>query len=311
HALEGMTLAAGLMVAAAVCGGLAQRYRWWRSGLVLLVLVELVATGALADAERSPSQQNNPHRAAVAYLQADDGWFRVDVDGAARGLWSPAAVMAEGFAVPQGTGNPMEIITYNQFYWGVPHKGMPAYSVLGAKYIIVPKHAQPGGEGIWPVFEEDQTIDIHLNTNALPRVWLIYRTLPVNSLEAAYAYVFSADFDPEVTATVTGGPLLSESGSGRIEVVAYRPNRAAFFVETSAPSLLVLSDLLYPGWKARVDGMDVPIWTTNGLFRGVLVPAGAHRIEMRFVPISLRMGLGFLLMALMIMAKIHYRTADS
>ena len=294
----GLYVAVAALATAALLGVGMLRCRLCRAALLSLVLVELVFAGALADVEPAPAITADPHQVATAYLQADEGWFRVDVDGAARGLWSPAALMAAGFEVPQGTGNPMEIVVYNQFYWGVPHKGMPAYQLLSAKYIVVPKGAQPGADGIWPVFFEDALIDVHLNTNALPRVWLVYHTLPVDTLEAAYAHVFAADFEPAVTATVLHGPLLETPGTGRIEVLAYGPNRAAFYVETSEPALLVLSDLLYPGWRATVDGEAASLYSTNGLFRGVFVPAGEHRVEMRYFPQSLRWGLGLMGMAL-------------
>ncbi|HQE91545.1 MAG TPA: YfhO family protein [Anaerolineae bacterium] len=304
RALLGLYLAAAVLVSAALLGLGLRRCHLCRAALVVLALTELVVTGALADVEPAPHSADDPHRAALAYLRADDGWFRVDVDGEARGLWSPAALMAAGFEVPQGTGNPMEIVTYNQYYWGIPHKGMPAYRLLGAKYIIVPKGALPGGDGIWPVFFGDALVDIHLNTKALQRVWLVYHTTPVDTLEAAYAQVFAVDFAPDVAATVLNGPALETPGSGRIEVLTYGPNRAAFYVETSAPALLVLSDLLYPGWQATVDGKPTPIYSTDGLFRGVIVPAGAHRVEMRYFPSSLRWGLGLMGMALAVLGCI-------
>lgn len=304
HALRGLYGAAVALMVAALLGVGVTRYRLCRAALLSLVLVELVTTGALADVEPRSDIAADPHQAAMVYLQADEGWFRVDVDLSARGLWSPAALMAAGFAVPQGTGNPMEILMYNQLYWGIPHKGMPAYQLLGAKYIIVSKGAQPGGDGIWPAFFEDALVDIHLNTNALQRVWLIYYTVPVDTLEAAYAHIYAADFEPAVTATVLQGPLLETAGTGRIEVLAYGPNRAAFYVETSEPALLVLSDLLYPGWRATVDGEIEPLYATNGLFRGVVVPAGAYRVEMRYFPQSLRWGLGLMGMALLVLVRI-------
>jgi hypothetical protein len=206
--------------------------------------------------------------------------------------------MAAGFDVAQGTGNPMEIAAYNQFYWAIPTKGSPAYSLLGAKYIVVPKDAQPGGEGIWPVFKDDALIDLHLNTNSLPRAWLVYWTQRVATIEEAYAVVFAPDFQPALRATVKDGPQLTKSSAeaeaaeGRIEVLAYAPNRAAFKVHTTEPALLVLSDLLYPGWRARLDKQRVPLYKTNGIFRGVLVPAGEHIVTMRFFPRELSVGLG-------------------
>lgn len=294
RALSGLQLAAGVLGAAGLLGSGILPRSLSRAGLSLLVLAELIAAGSMADAEPMPDSGIDPRAAAIAYLQADDGWFRVDVDGAARGLWSPASLMTEGFEVPQGTGNPMELVVYNQFYWGIPHKGHPTYRLLGAKYIIVPKGAQPGGEGIWPIFLEDPSIDIHLNTNALTRVWLVYVVDPVDNLEEALAYVRSPDFSPETTAAVLHGPALASEGAGRIEAAYYGPNRAEFRVSTTAPALLILSDLQYPGWRARVDGIRETVYTANGIFRGVYVPAGDSYVSMIYRPPSLQLGLGLL-----------------
>ena len=39
-----------------------------------------------------------------------------------------------------------------------------------------------------------------------------------------------------------------------------------------------------PGWRAFVDGEEEPLSLTNVAFRGMQVPTGRHRIEMRFEP---------------------------
>ena len=61
--------------------------------------------------------------------------------------------------------------------------------------------------------------------------------------------------------------------------------------ESGAPTLLVLSDAYYPGWRATVDGAPAPILPTNVLFRGVELPAGSHEVVFTFVPASWRNGL--------------------
>ncbi len=169
----------------------------------------------------------------ITYLRTDPNWYRVDVDASARGLLSPSVLVNEGFDVPQGSGNPMELFSYTQFYWAIPTKGSPAYQLLGAKYIVVPKDALPGGEGIWPVFTDAPLVDVHLNTNALPRVWLVYDTLPVDTIEAANAVVFDPTFEPARVATVKGGPDLNGEGTGSLEVAAYGANRVDVIVRTS------------------------------------------------------------------------------
>ncbi len=38
-----------------------------------------------------------------------------------------------------------------------------------------------------------------------------------------------------------------------------------------------------PYWRTFLDGIEVPSFTANGLFLGVEVPAGRHRVEGRFL----------------------------
>ena len=60
----------------------------------------------------------------------------------------------------------------------------------------------------------------------------------------------------------------------------------------------MLTDSWFPGWKATVDGHDVPIERVDYLIRGVPVPAGAHRVEFRYQPASWRAGWILSLLAL-------------
>ena len=55
-------------------------------------------------------------------------------------------------------------------------------------------------------------------------------------------------------------------------------------------SLLVLTDVHFPGWKATVDGRTAPIERVDYLLRGVVVPPGAHRVEFTYEPTSFRAG---------------------
>lgn len=292
RAMVGLRFAALMAILSALLGwAISRGLRWGQAGLVVLLLAELVALGARAEAEPLRSINGDPHAAARDFLRADSGWFRVDVDAIALGLWSPASLAADGFEVAQGTGNPIELREFNILRWRIPSVTHPAYRMLGVKYIIVPKGAPPGGEGVWPVFVDDPTVDIHLNTLALPRAWLVYRTELVESYGQALEQVLDEDFRPEEIAIVQDGPRLNGTGQGRIEVGYYGPNDILFVVETDSPALLVLSDTFYPGWQATVDGQRVPIYRTNAAFRGVLIPAGKHRVEMEFRPRSLWIGL--------------------
>jgi len=77
-------------------------------------------------------------------------------------------------------------------------------------------------------------------------------------------------------------------GSARFD--RYEPDRVVARSRADRRSLLVLSDVHYPGWKARVDGRDAPLERVDYLLRGVVVPAGTHRVEFRYEPTSWRAG---------------------
>lgn len=300
RALAGLRIAALLAIITALLGWLISRnIRWGRAGLILLLMAELVASGAMVEVEPSP-QPDTTHTAALAFLRADSGWFRVDVDTNAWGLWPPVFLQMAGFEVPLSTGNAMDLREFNFLFWSIPQRTHPVYRMLGIKYVIVPKGAPPGGHGIWPVFVDDPTTDVHLNTLALPRVWLVYRTEVVKNYGEALERITSPDFRPEEVAIVENGPRLEGTGSGRIEVGWYGPNNLILTVHTDQPALLVLSDTFYPGWEGSVDGKRVPIYRTNAVFRGIVVPPGTHRVEMRFWPQSLRIGLGLAGMAILL-----------
>jgi hypothetical protein len=62
------------------------------------------------------------------------------------------------------------------------------------------------------------------------------------------------------------------------------PNRLRVMASTSVDRLLLLSEMYFPGWYATIDGQPAPIYRANYLFRGLVVPAGTHTIELRYRP---------------------------
>ena len=79
-------------------------------------------------------------------------------------------------------------------------------------------------------------------------------------------------------------------GSGSATLVELEPQRVRIQAECAQACLVVLTDLDYPGWRATVDGEPSAIVTSNGLYRGVVVPAGRHEIEHRYRPVAFTRG---------------------
>ena len=70
----------------------------------------------------------------------------------------------------------------------------------------------------------------------------------------------------------------------------YDPERVVIDATARRPSALVLTDLHYPGWKATVDGRPADLRRVDWLLRATPLPAGRHRVELRYEPASWRIG---------------------
>ena len=68
------------------------------------------------------------------------------------------------------------------------------------------------------------------------------------------------------------------------ELVAYTSNSLRVQTQDPDPGILFVSTTDNPGWKARLDGQEVPIYVLYDAFLGVAVPAGAHELELTFTP---------------------------
>lgn len=75
--------------------------------------------------------------------------------------------------------------------------------------------------------------------------------------------------------------------SAGIKLTRYGLNDLSFTSTNAQNGFAVFSDIYYDkGWKAYVDGKESPIYKTNYLLRGLMIPAGKHEIKFEFKPES-------------------------
>jgi hypothetical protein len=121
--------------------------------------------------------------------------------------------------------------------------------------------------------------------------------------ETAWARVAGGRSDWTRTVLLDREPVpRPEGGTGRYIVARIaedRPERVAADITTETAGILVLADLFFPGWTARVDDRPAPLLRADGFFRAVAVPAGAHRVEFRYRPISFLAGSAVSILALL------------
>jgi len=68
------------------------------------------------------------------------------------------------------------------------------------------------------------------------------------------------------------------SGIGAVQTLTYEPHHAVFEASCSTACWLVVSDLYYPGWHARVEGRPVEIRRMETVLRAIELTPGSHRV---------------------------------
>ncbi|MCC7529514.1 MAG: YfhO family protein [Candidatus Melainabacteria bacterium] len=149
-----------------------------------------------------------------------------------------------------------------------------------------------------------EMVRVYENTGCLPQAYLVTKARPVGSIEDAIAEMLKSDFDPRREALIEGEQVLkvgeNTASENLIEAKVSRPsvNEVLAEVEASKPSLMVLTDVFFPGWRAEVDGKSAEIYRVNAVFRGVIVEAGRHEVRFIFDPIDLKIGFALFVLGL-------------
>lgn len=100
------------------------------------------------------------------------------------------------------------------------------------------------------------------------------------------------DFNPRQTAIVRNkfaeqlkGLQPGVDSSASVKLAKYGLNDIHYTSSNTKEGLAVFSDIWYPyGWKAMIDGKEVPIIRANYVLRALRVPAGNHKIDFVFHP---------------------------
>lgn len=161
---------------------------------------------------------------------------------------------------------------------------------------------------------------VYENLKALPRIWTVdhaeprsdqeqlqlIRGEPIEPHAPAFDPLESALISPADAAKLDPNLLNSpdkpekpekadeQMGSDErstiVRIVKREPAKMIITADTTKPSLLVMSEVSFPGWHATVDGREIELLRINYLLRGLSLASGKHQIEIYYQPRSLMIG---------------------
>lgn len=136
------------------------------------------------------------------------------------------------------------------------------------------------------------------NKRVLPRAWLTTETAVLKEPEMLEVIRTATlpngqTWDPARVALLeapTEFTSVPSESAGNVQVTSHEPNRITLKTNSSVPSVLVLSENHYPGWRAYVDGNPVETLRVNYNLRGLTLAAGDHDVEFLYRPKSVLFG---------------------
>ncbi|MDO8672439.1 MAG: oligosaccharide flippase family protein [Dehalococcoidia bacterium] len=167
----------------------------------------------------------------------------------------------------------------------------PILDLLNVKYVLTTSNI--GLPNYTEVYRGE--INIYRNDDFLPRATLVGRAKFVDSTEAALSEMGKPGFDPrrDLVITGSGGGQREGIGIGALpipRITSYQPNRVTIATSSSEPSYLLLADSYFTGWRATVDGQEVPVLRADAIFRAVRLDQGNHEVIFRYSPDSVKLG---------------------
>lgn len=193
-----------------------------------------------------------------------------------------------------GGYHPAKLSVYEDFMVafrrGLGSGNFQVLDMLNVRYFVTGTE-MPGHPRLRPVWNgtngQGRPRFVYENVGAYPRAWLTeaYRVAGSDEtldLIAAGTVDLSLEVILEKEPEVKPAPAAAGADSAFVEVEELGFNRITIKTFSPTPSILVLSEVYYPDWKATVDGNPVEMLRADFILRGVALNAGEHEVEFRY-----------------------------
>lgn len=287
------------LVAAAVCL-LREPWRRWFPWVAMVGLaLELVPFAARYE-PRLDARRDLTLPAALDVLRpADAALFRVLAPGgewpanlpALAGLWDPrgndpmrpaaadrlVALRLSGVARPR-----------QDLHWSrLADRAMVDF--LGVRYVVAAQRRLPGD---WQTVARDGDLRVFENAHAFP---LFFVPLAISRVSATSAFARTAALEDFKALAVIAdedaqGSEVTVAQAGEVTDLRSGANEFVLRVQSAAGAWVASSVSFDPGWRAWIDGAPATVVPIDTGFLGVHVPAGEHRVELRYRPVAWSVG---------------------
>lgn len=195
------------------------------------------------------------------------------------------------FGLEEATGRlPFSLSRYRNFMDALAANPSKRAALLNACVIVTSTSAKvPSGMRTVST-STALSLAILRNERCLPRLRTVESVLEAQTAAEALRLTAGEDFDYQ-TAAVVEGLTGASFEPATLESIHWRWDGVDATVNAgSTGTFVILSTVYYPGWTARIDGVEATVRATDGLLVGVQVPSGKHTLRLTFRDRMLQVG---------------------
>jgi uncharacterized membrane protein YfhO len=160
---------------------------------------------------------------------------------------------------------------------------MAVLNMLNTRYFIMQNQGEPVPQARY-------------NPDALGNAWFVENIKIVDNADQEIEALTS--FNPKQEAFVDkrfesliSAKNFTNDTSSKIELVEYAPNKLVYNYSANESKAAIFSEIFYDkGWNATIDGKPAPHFRANYVLRGMILPAGNHKVEFQFKPVMFEVG---------------------
>lgn len=197
----------------------------------------------------------------------------------------------------------LSVSTFNDATTSYHHHSVGGYSAAKLQLYqdLIERHISKNNQKVWSMLNTKYIIQDPRQPNRFNNLGPLWNVQNIKWVENADEEMASLDsfepsedmiIDQRYKSTYTDWNFNYDS-TASINFVQYEPNHMTYQTKADQAQMVVFSEIFYRGnedWKSYIDGKEYPHFRCNYVLRGMLIPAGNHKVEFKFEPRTFRIG---------------------
>ena len=122
-------------------------------------------------------------------------------------------------------------------------------------------------------------------------------------------------FIPDSVFSALPPDLKKDASNNKVNILSFSANSLTVQYTTDSFAIITVMQADYPGWRVKIDGKEVPHFTSGYLYLSVLVPPGNHQVmfeyENKVAAVSFIISYSFLFLLITLLVYLHFRSSSA